>query len=123
MAYFRSDDSNRSEPNCGASFCVRPGRAGYAGEGEDCCQPKDAAEAEDERLLYCMLDTRVTRLDCGESRALLLDRMLLWCRKGKLIKPTIQVVSEGCKQHQPKERNGEQAGQAGNCIVNCRRNT
>lgn len=81
--------------------------AGCAGKGERYCQPEDAAEAEDECLIYCMLDTRVTCLDCGESRALLLDRLSFWRGKGKLIKPATQVVSEGCKQHQPKDRNGE----------------
>ena len=71
--------------------------AGCAGKRERCCQPEDATEAEDECLVDCMLDTGVTCLDCGESRALLLDRLSLWRRKGKLIKPATQIVSEGCK--------------------------
>jgi hypothetical protein len=45
-----------------------------------------------------MLDTRVTCLDCGESRALLVDRLSFWR------KPATQVVSIGCKQHQRQDR-------------------
>jgi hypothetical protein len=91
-----------------------------AGKGERDCQPDDAAEAEDECLGYCVLDARIIRLDCGESRALRFNRLSFGCGKDELIKPAAQVVLEDCKQHQPKDRNGEQAGKAGNCVVDSR---